>query len=141
MTIEEKITAILVPVFGDELYPVVHPDPDGLINSVSDLYAIYTKIGGRRFGTLEGDISLCRPRIQISIYSISFAELIEKETAVDAAMQAANALANQCITDGIDSLEVLEALPNNSVTEPTYGHEEDTKRHFIHLEYYAWCRS
>ena len=33
--VEEQIAAILTPVFGNEIYPVVHPDPDGTISAVS----------------------------------------------------------------------------------------------------------
>jgi len=141
VTVEEKIAAILTPVFGDELYPVVHPDPDGLENSVSNLYAVYTKIGGRRFGSLEGDGSLRRTRVQVSIYSTSYGELKAKESEIEAAMLAANVLAGQTIDAGNDPLEVLLALPNVAVAEPTDDYEPDTKRFALHSEWYCWCRS
>jgi len=141
LTIEEKIAAILTPVFSDELYPVVHPDPDGLESSVSNLYAVYTKIGGRRFGNLEGDGNLRRTRVQVSIYSTSYGELKAKEAELEAAMLAANVLAGQTIDAGGDPLEVLLALPNVAVAEPTDDYEPDTKRFVLHSEWYAWCRS
>jgi len=141
VTVEEKFAAILTPVFGDELYPVVHPDPDGLESSVSNLYAVYTKIGGRKFGSLEGDGSLRRTRVQVSIYSTSYGELKAKEVELEAAMLVANTLAGQTIDAGNDPLEVLLALPNVAVAEPTDDYEPDTKRFVLHSEWYAWCRS
>ena len=145
MTVEEKFAAILTPVFGDELYPVVHPDPDGLESSVSNLYAIYVKIGGRRFGSLEGDGNLRRTRVQVSIYASmypnGYADIKAKEAELEAAMLAANTLASQCVDSGTDPLEVLLALPNVAVAEPTDDYEPDTKRFVLHSEWYAWCRS
>lgn len=140
MTIEETLSIILTPVFGDEIYPVVHPDPDGLESSVSDVYAVYTKIGGRRFNSLSGNSDLSRPRVQISIYSISYDELKTKEKDVEDAMKAANTLSNQAIANAQDPFEIEGALPNVSATVPTDGEEEETKRYFTHLEFYCWNR-
>ena len=36
MTVKESIAFILQPVFGDEIYPIQHPDPDGLQSSVAE---------------------------------------------------------------------------------------------------------
>ena len=141
MTIEEKLTTILRPVFGDELYPVVHPDPDGKMSSVSELYAVYTKIGGGNFNTLEGQADLSRPRVQVSIYSTDYAELKTKEAALFTAMKNANVLANQCIDSGTDATTVANALPNVPVSVSIEGFEEDTKRYFSHSDFYGWIRT
>ena len=97
MTYKESLYYILAPVFNNEIYPVVHPDPDGLISSVSALYAIYNVVGGTSFNTLEGSVKISRPRIQISIYGLNASEVATKQLAVDNAMQAANVLYNQCV--------------------------------------------
>jgi len=141
MGFKETLTTILTPVFGDEIYPIVHPDPDGTLGSVSNLYAVYTIIGGVSFNTLEGNTDLSRPRVQISIYSVDYTELGLKMQALNEAMDVANTLASQCVDNQIDFIEVVGALPNVSVSVPPEGFEEDTRRFYAHLDFYCWNRS
>lgn len=141
MTYKESLYYILAPVFNNEIYPVVHPDPDGLISSVSSLYAVYNVVGGSSFNTLEGTINISRPRIQISIYGLNADEVAAKQLAVDTAMQAANVLYNQCVDTRTDFTTVNGALPNISSGVPPDGYEADTKRFYVHLDYYVWSVS
>ena len=134
MRIEQILYSILQPVFNGELYPVRHPDPDGKMSSVSDTFGIYLKTGGNSYNNLDGDMGLNRVRVQVSIYSIDYDELKEKESAVNIAMQSANQIAN---TTGPFS---EGALQNVSTTVPTDGYEADTKRFYIHMEFYCWER-
>lgn len=134
MRVEELLYSVLQPVFGDELYPVRHPDPDGLSDSVSTLFAIYTKIGGQSFNTMTGDTGLSRIRIQISIYSIDYTQLKQKETEVNTAMQVANELADV----SIDPYNTLGVLKNVSSTVPIDGYEADSKRFCTHMDFYCW---
>lgn len=141
ITAEEQIAAILDPVFNGELYPVVHPDPDGTTGSVAQTYAIYAKIGGAVFTKLDGVACLSRVRMQVSIYSTSYADLKTKETAVNTAMEAANQLASTTIDAHNDPFDVLGALANVSSSVPADGFEDDTRRYFIHATFYCWGRS
>lgn len=134
MRVEELLYSVLQPVFGDELYPVRHPDPDGLSDSVSTLFAIYTKIGGQSFNTMAGDTGLSRVRIQISIYAIDYTQLKQKETEVNTAMQAANESADSLL----DPYNTLGVLKNVSTDVPNDGYEEDTKRFCTHMDFYCW---
>jgi len=140
MNFEDTLGTILTPIFGSEIYPIVHPDPDGTISTVSDLYAVYTIIGGASFNKLTGDTGLSRPRIQISIYSIDYSDMKSKMRALDTAMQGANLLASQCVDNQVDFTTVNGALPNISVTVPKEDFEQDTRRYFIHAEYYCWSK-
>ena len=141
MTIEEALSTILTPVFGDEFYPLVHPDPDGTLGSVANLFGVYAVIGGNSVNGLAGNVNLSRPRIQVSIYSISFADMKAAQKAVDDAMNAANDLANQCVEDKVDTFTVTGALPNVSTTVPIQGFEHETRRYFVHMTYYCWAKS
>jgi len=138
MSIETILYSILSPVFGVELYPVRHPDPEGVDTDVAKLYAVFSKIGGRIFSTLEGDDSLRRPRMQISIYGIDFDAVSAKEYAVNAAMDTANVVASQAVDDGNDPLSVVGSLPSIAVGVPIDGYESDTKRFVKHMEFYCW---
>jgi hypothetical protein len=141
MSIESTLYSILQPIFVDELYPVVHPDPDGLESEVAALYAVYLKVGGAVFSNLKQDGNLTRPRIQISIYGIDFDEVGAKEAAVVSAMTAANLAASVAIKSRLDPLTVVGALPNSAIGVPIDGYEKDTKRYVKHLEFYCWVRS
>ena len=141
MSMESVLHGLLEPVFGTEIYPVVHPDPDGTQTEVATLYAIYTVVGGSTFGRLEGDSDLTRPRVQISIYGINFDNTLAKASAVRVAMQAANAVASTAIDNGDDPLTEVGSLPNTILGVPMDGYEKDTKRFVKHLEYYVWTRT
>ena len=140
MIFQDKISLILTPVFGDEIYPIVHPDPDGTISSVSNLYAVYTIIGGMSFNQLEGDNPISRVRLQVSIYSIDYGEMVTSKAAMNNAMQAANLLASQCVDNHTDVFTVDGALANVSVNVPTEGRETDTRRFFCHANFYCWTK-
>ena len=141
MSMESKIYELLQPIFGDEVYPVIHPDPDGDQTEVATLYAIYSVVGGSTFGRLEGDSDLSRPRVQISIYGINFDNVVAKATSVIAAMRTANDVGNAAVDNGDDALIEVGSLPNNILGVPIDGYERDTKRFVKHLEYYVWIRT
>ena len=141
MSIEEKLYSILSPVFGTEIYPVIHPDPEGTETDVAELYAITHKVGGQVYNTLKGTAALRRPRMQISIYGINFDNVVVKEQAVIAAMDAANDVASQAIDDRNDPLTVEGSLPNTEVGVPIDDYEKDTKRFVKILEYYCWANA
>ena len=136
--LEEQITTILTPICGDELYPIGHPDPDGLIASVSDTFAIFTVIGGQSFNKLDGDAGISRVRLQISIYAVDYTEFKATQRAVSAAMVAANEVAKTCVDTQTDPFATVGALVNVSSTVPTEGKEMDTKRFYCHMDFYVW---
>lgn len=136
--LEEQLNTILTPVFGNEIYPIVHPDPDGLQSSVSNLYAVWTIVGGPKIKKLDGNSNVSRVRVQISIYSIDYTEMKSKQREVDSVMQAANELASQAVDLKQDVFEILGALSNVSESVPLEGREDDTKRYFSHSEFYCW---
>lgn len=135
-----SIYTILQPIFGNELYPVVHPDPDGLESSVADLYAIYLQVGGNLFLTLKNTDDLERQRIQVSIYGIDFNIVKSKSYAVKAAMKTANAVASQAVANRLDPLSVTGSLPNSMIHPGIDDYEANTKRFVKHLEFYCWAR-
>lgn len=136
--LEEQLTTILTPICGDELYPIGHPDPDGLISSVSDTFTIFTVVGGQSYNVLEGDLDISRVRLQISTYAMDYTEFKATQRAIAAAMQAANVLANSCIDSHEDVYSKVGALKNVSVSVPTEGKEQDTKRFYVHQEFYIF---
>lgn len=114
--VQKAIYDLLSPVFEGFLYPTVRPETDG---ETEPTYGVYTRIGGVGFSVLEGDIPLKNPHIQVSIYSVSFADMKAKEAAVGAAMLTA-------------------PFKNTSQTEPVDGYEPETKRHYTHITYSCW---
>lgn len=136
--LEEQLTTILTPIFGDEIYPVGHPDPDGLIASVANTFAVFTVIGGQSFNKLDGDAGISRVRLQISIYAMDYTEFKAKQRATSAAMVAANVLAKQYVGTATDVFGVSGALVNVSSTVPTEGKEQDTKRFYCHSDFYIF---
>jgi hypothetical protein len=138
MSVSTKLYAILQSIFNGELYPVVHPDPDG--TEVADLYAIFLKVGGQSFNNIKNTDSLQRPRMQISIYGIDFDVVEAKELAVVAAMQTANIAANTAVKNKTNPLTTTGALPNSLIGTPVDGFEKDTKRFVKHLDYYCWVQ-
>lgn len=141
MSISDKIYSAVQSVFNGEFYPVVHPDPDGTETEVAATYGIYTIVGGASFNKLDGDADISRPRIQISTYSIDYADLKAKESAVLAAMKSANDAANTAIALGQDPLSLSNCIPNVSVAVPVGGYEANTKRFYSHADFYCWDRS
>lgn len=139
--LENQLTTILTPIFGNEIYPLLHPDPDGLQGSVSDKYATYSIVGGQSFNKLEGDDDLSRDRVCISIFSIDYSELKTDQRAVESAMKAANLLASQCVDTHTDQFEVAGALANVSVSVPIEDFEHDTRRYSSVQDFYVWSRS
>jgi len=136
--LEEQLTTVLTPVFGDEIYPIAHPDPDGLIASVSNTFAVFTVIGGQSFNKLDGDAGISRVRVQISIYAVDYTEFKAKLRATSVAMVAANELAKQYVGTATDVFGVAGALVNVSSTVPTEGKEVDTKRYYCHADFYVF---
>lgn len=123
MIVEKAIATVLATVFGDNVYPVWCPDPDGSLGAVAGTFAVYTKVGGASFQNLEGDIPVSQPRMQVSIYSTSYSDLKAKESAVNDAMQAAN---------------VARTLVNYSSSVPVDGYDQDSRRYFVHMDFYCW---
>lgn len=138
--LEDQLYTILSPTFGTEIYPVVHPDPDGELGSVSDIYAVYSVIGGSKNTTLETTVELTRVRVQISIYGTDYTEFKTKQRAVEAAMIAANLVASNLAALNQEPFEVAGALANVEISQPSEGFESDTKRFFTHTEFYCWSR-
>jgi hypothetical protein len=128
MTLQQHIDAILSSVFAGELHYIVNPDPDA-----SATYGVWLIVGGESFATLDGDIDLSRPRIQISIYAVDSSTLVTTVAAVKAAMLAANTL-TETADPGTNEL----ALYNKKAAEPVDGYEEDTGRYYSFLDYYCW---
>ena len=139
MTVKESIAFILQPVFGDEIYPIQHPDPDGLQSSVAETYCIFNTVGGVSFNNLAGDTGISRVRVQISIYGIEHDVMEDFKKQVNVAMQAANTNYNNAITNHT-SLYALGTQANVSTTVPVDGFEQDSKRFYTHMDFYVWER-
>ena len=135
-----SLYSILQPTFGTELYPICHPDPDGLQSSVASLYAIYTQVGGSVFSTLKNTDDLTRQRMQVSIYGLDYNIVKTKSLAVIAAMKTANANASQAVANRTDPLTVTGSLPNSMLHPGIDDYEANTKRFVKHLEFYCWAR-
>lgn len=138
--LENQINTILTPIFGNEIYPIAHPDITGDVDSVTNMFGIWMIVGGKSIQKLEGDIELSRVRVQISIYSTDYTELKATQRAVSDAMLAANTLASQCVDNQIDQFEVEGALSNVSNSVPNEGREEDTRRFYSMVDYHVWAR-
>ena len=121
MIVEAAISAVLATVPGCEFWPVQLPDPDGTIPAV---FGIYTKVGGPSFQDIEGDLALSQPRMQVSIYATSYGQVKALETAVNTAMDAANAAGT---------------LQNYSASVPTDKYDPETKRYYIHMDFHCWA--
>lgn len=143
MTIPFKtqLNTILNPIFSGEVYPLMHPEINGDADSVTNMFCIWTIVGGQSFNKLEGDINMSRARVQISIYSTDYTELDDAQKAVSDALLAANQLASNCVDTQIDSFEVEGALSNVAASVPIEGKELDTRRFYTHMTYYCWIRS
>lgn len=133
MTLQQHIGAILGPVFGGEIHYILNPSVNGGAESVAATYGVWFIVGGETFQTLQGDIDVSRPRIQISVFAVDSATLATTVAAVKAAMLTANALTD---TQDPDTNEL--ALHNNSASVPVDGYEEDTGRYYSFLDYYCW---
>jgi hypothetical protein len=140
--LENQINTILTPIFGNEIYPIAHPDIIGDADSVTNMFGIWSIVGGKSINKLEGDDPISRVRVQISIYSEpeNYNQLKELQRAVSDAMLAANTLASQCVDTQIDQFEVEGALSNVSNSVPNEGREEDTRRFYSQVDYYCWAR-
>lgn len=138
MIIEEKMAAILSPVFNGDIFPVKLKEPDITRIGASGTYAIFLKVGGEDFSGIAGDLGISRPRIQISIYTIEYGELKRLEKAVNDVMKAANDIYNAAIGTCLDPSEVEGALPNVSVSIPIDADEPETDRYGIHMDFYCW---
>jgi hypothetical protein len=138
--LENQLNTVLTSVFGTEIYPIVHPDITGDTDSVTNMFGIWSIIGGQSFNKLEGNTDLSKVRVQISIYSNDYTELKTTQKAVNTAMQAANTLASSYVGTITDSFEVAGALNNVRISVPVEGREEDTRRFFSHDDYYIWQR-
>jgi len=135
--IEQKIDAILATVTGCTFWPVQLLNGDSAIPAA---FGIYLKVGGTGFSDLAGDIDISRPRIQISVYACDYGTVKTLESAVMAAMKNANDLANAAVDAGQDPLTATGALPNVSASVPVDGHDSDTQRFYVHLDFYCWVR-
>lgn len=119
MIVESSLYAVLATVPGCEFYPVQYPDPV----TIPDVFGIYAKVGGQSFNSLEGDSGISRPRMQVSIYATSYGTLKTIESAVNAAMIAAN---------------TARTLINVSSSVPVDGFEQETRRFYVHMDFYIW---
>jgi len=134
MSIQSHIDAILSdPVFAGELYYIQHPDPEGSAVQVAQTYGVFTIIGGECFEDLEGDMGVDRARVQISVYAINSADLVDMVAAVNAAMLTASILAQTSDPD----TEPL-AVFNYSSSVPVDGFEVETRRFYSHMDFICW---
>jgi hypothetical protein len=138
--LENQLNTVLTSVFGNEIYPISHPDIIGDVDSVTNMFAVWSIVGGQSFNKLDGDSDMSRPRVQVSIYSNDYTEMKAAQRSTDVAMQAANLLASQSVDAHTDSFEVVGAISNVSVGVAQEGREDDTRRFFCHNEYYCWSR-
>ena len=141
MSLSKSLNSILGPIFDEEFYPVVHPDPEGKAADVVITYGIYNIVGGATFVTLEGVDDLVRPRVQISIYAIDYDDLKAKEVLVAEAMKTANTITVTAIENREDPFAAEGGLVNVLISVPTDGFEKDTKRFYSHSEFYCWIRN
>jgi hypothetical protein len=137
MTVKEQIAYILQPIFGNEVYPMQHPDPDGLATSVAESYCIFSTVGGSTFNNLEGDTNMSRLRVQISIYTVEHDAMESYKKQVNDAMKQANINYSNAVIDNYD-LYSLGVLANVSTSVPIDVFEEDSKRFCTHMDFYAW---
>lgn len=137
--LENQLNTVLSQVFGDEIYPIAHPDIIGDADSVTNMFAIWSIVGGQSFNQLEGDNPISRVRVQVSIYSPDYTEMKTAQRAVNDAMQAANLLASQCVDSRINQFEVEGALSNVSVSVAIESREPDTRRFYSHQDFYVWA--
>ena len=138
--LENQLNTVLSPIFGNEIYPIAHPDIVGDADSVTNMFGIWSIVGGQSFNQLEGDNPISRVRVQISIYSLDYTELKSTQKAVSDAMIAANLLASQCVDAGTDGFEVEGAISNVSTAVAVEGREDDTRRYFSHQDFYCWAK-
>lgn len=137
MIIEEKLTTALASV-PCEFFPGKPTAADLERIGVGGTFGTYNKVGGQGFSTIDGDADISRPRMQISIFSVKYGELLTIEKAVKDAMKAANQLYLDAVGTGVDPLEVAGALPNTSAAESVGGYEDDTTYHYRHMDYSCW---
>lgn len=140
IALENQLNTILRPIFADEVYPIVHPDMDGLSDSVTNMYCVWSLSGGSTFEGLEGTANLARVRVQIAIYTTDYSQMKTASKAVTAAMDAANTQASTNIDNRVDHFNVSGSLANTLIAPPDEGIESDTKRFFAFISFYCWTR-
>ena len=140
MIAEEKIAAILAAIPGCEFFPVKLREVDAQRIGTSAPFGVYLKVGGEDFSTLQGDLDISRPRMQISIFTTDYATLKDLESAVTTAMRAANDAAQAAIDAGNDPFTAAGALQSISAGVPVDGEEPETDRYALHMDYYVWVR-
>ena len=140
MTAKEGIYKVLSNIFNGELYPVHHPDPDGLYNSVSDDFAIYTKVGENTFNTLIGVTAEKQVRIQVSIYSVNHDKNEQLVTFMNQAMIAANDVFIAAHELGNDPYETEGALANRPIPGSFDDFDNESRRFVTHSDFYVWSR-
>lgn len=129
MNIQQHIDAILNTPLSGEIDYILRPESKPIVAT----FGVFTIVGGETFQTLEGDIDLARPRVQISIYAVDNSALVTVVAAVKAAMLAANVLTE---TESPDTNEL--ALYNTTASVPVDGYEPETGMYYSHLDYYCW---
>ena len=134
MDIQQHVYSILgQSVFHGELYYIQHPDPTGSAEQVVQTYGVFSIVGGECFDNLEGDTGIDRYRIQISVYTVDTSTLVVAVAAVNTAMRAAAVLAQTK-----DPETMAAACFNYSASVPVDGFEQETKRFYSHMDFYAW---
>ena len=140
IALENQLDTILRPTFGDEVYPIVHPDMDGLCDSVTDTFCVWSLSGGSIFDGLAGYADLMRVRVQISIYANTFSLMKTAQRAVMTAMNNANTQASNNMDVGTDFFNTAGSLPNTLISPPDEGREVDTKRFYTLISFYCWTK-
>lgn len=140
IALEDQLNTIFKPIFGDEVYPIVHPDMDGLSDSVTNTYCVWSLSGGTTFEGLEGTAKLARVRVQVSIYATDYSQMKIASKAVIDSMDVANAQASENIDNRINHFNVSGSLVNTLIAPPDEGIESDTKRFFAFVSFYCWAK-
>lgn len=140
IALENQLNTIFRPIFGDEVYPIVHPDMDGLSDSVTNTYCVWSLNGGTTFEGLEGTANLARVRVQVAIYTTDYSQMKTASKAVIAAMDTANTQASANIDNHIDHFNTSGSLINTLIAPPDEGIESDTKRFFAFVSFYCWTK-
>lgn len=138
MIVEERLTTVLLNVGGCEFFPGKPTATDLARIGTNGTFGTYSKVGGQGFSNLEESIDLSQPRMQISIFSINFGELLTIEKAVADAMKAANRLYCDAVGTEVNPFDVAGALSNSKAAESVDGYEDDTTYHYRHMDYYCW---
>lgn len=139
MNIKGRVYFVLAPVFGDDLYRGFLPDKDAeRLAKTGGAFGVLSTVGGQSYQSIEGDIDLTQPRVQLSIFTTSEADRERLQAAVDAVMKTANQAALTTLQTGGDPLATDGAILNYSPSVPVDGYDSETRRYYVHMDFICW---